>query len=55
VDESGSIFGLSTFIITGIGKSTPIRIASPAPRTGKKSNELLFAEELAFAIDSLSK
>ena len=53
VSESGGISGLWIFKMTGIGKSKPI-IASPAPRMGKKSKEVLLAVELAFAIVFLS-
>ena len=54
VSESGEISGLWIFKMTGIGKSKSIRIASPAPRMGKNSKEVLLAVEMAFAIASLS-
>jgi len=52
--ELGSIIGKSTFNMTGIGKSTPINIASPEPKIGKNANVSLLAEEQALAIASLS-
>ncbi|MNV80507.1 hypothetical protein D3C71_1741160 [compost metagenome] len=54
VSELGDLNGKSTFSITGIGKSTPISIASPDPNTGKNANVSLLAEEHALAIASLS-
>ena len=54
VCELGSVCGKSTFSITGIGKSTPISIASPAPNTGKYANVDLFAAEQALSTASLS-
>ena len=52
--ESGSIVGLSNFIMIGIGKSTPVKIASPSPRIGKKSNVFLLAVLQALLTASLS-
>ena len=54
VCELGSVCGKLTFSITGIGKSTPISIASPAPNTGKYANVDLFAAEQALSTASLS-
>ena len=36
VSEFGSFFGLLIFKFIGIGKSTPIKIASPSLKDGKK-------------------
>lgn len=52
--ELGSTCGKSTFSITGIGKSTPISITSPAPNTGKYANVDLLAVEQALSTASLS-
>jgi hypothetical protein len=52
--ENGFLAGGLTLIEIGIGRSTPRRIASPLPRTGRKESADRFAAEQAFSIDSLS-
>lgn len=47
--ESGTFCGALTFIVNGIGKSTPTRSASPSPKLGKKDRLFLFAADAAFS------
>ena len=54
VSNFGVIVGISTLTDIGIGKSTPIIIASPDPKDGKKERVSLLAVEQALAIASLS-
>ena len=43
-----------TFILNGIEKSTPVRIASPSPKTGRYARISELAEEQDCLIASLS-
>jgi hypothetical protein len=52
--ENGFLAGGLTLIEIGMGRSTPSKIASPLPRTGRKESADLLAAEHAFSIDSLS-
>jgi len=52
--ESGTFCGALTFIVNGIGKSTPTRSASPSPKLGKKYRLFLFAADAAFSTAFLS-
>jgi len=54
VSELGSIEGFIILSIIGIGKSTPVSMASPALRIGKNDKALLLASEQAYSIASLS-
>ena len=48
--EFGGLLGAFIFSVNGIGKSTPNNNASPAPNTGKRAKEFLFADEQALSI-----
>ena len=48
--EFGGLLGAFIFNVNGIGKSTPNNNASPAPNTGKRDKEFLFADEQALSI-----
>ncbi|ULT42582.1 hypothetical protein KRR40_02995 [Niabella defluvii] len=50
----GVIVGKSTLTDIGIGKSTPITMASPDPKDGRNESVSLLAVEQALAIASLS-